>query len=47
MRQGQSLVALPDDGYTPRPCDPCAGYGSVSYVDGIVTLTGALLRVLP
>ena len=33
VRQRQSLVALPDDGYKPRRFDPRAGYGAVSYLD--------------
>ena len=33
VRQRQSFIALPDDGYTPRAYDPRAGYGAVSYVD--------------
>ena len=33
MRQHHSFVELPDDGYTPRPYDPRAGYGAMSYDD--------------
>ena len=33
VRQHHSLVELPDDDYTPRPYDPRAGYGAVTYVD--------------
>ena len=44
VRQRQSLVALPDDGYTPRPYDPRAGYGSVSYVDYAAPLGEPMTR---
>ncbi len=33
VRQRQSLVALPDDGYKPRRFDPRTGYGAPSYLD--------------
>jgi hypothetical protein len=33
VRQHHSFVALPDDGYTPRPYDPRAGFGATSYDD--------------
>ena len=33
MRQHHSFVELPDDSYTPRPYDPRAGYGAMSYDD--------------
>ena len=33
VRQHHSFVALPDDGYVPRPYDPRAGYGAMSYDD--------------
>ncbi len=44
VRQHQSLVALPDDGYTPRPYDPRAGYGAVSYVDYATPLGQPMTR---
>ena len=44
VRQRQSLVALPDDGYTPRPYDPRAGYGAVSYVDYAAPLGEPMTR---
>ena len=44
VRQHQSLVALPDDGYTPRPYDPRAGYGAVSYVDYATPLGRPMTR---
>jgi hypothetical protein len=33
VRQHHSFVELPDDGYIPRPFDPRAGYGAMSYDD--------------
>ena len=33
VRQHHSFVELPDDGYLPRPYDPRAGYGAMSYDD--------------
>ena len=33
LRQHHSFVELPDDGYIPRPYDPRAGYGAMSYDD--------------
>jgi hypothetical protein len=33
LRVHHSFVALPDDNYTPRPYDPRAGYGAVTYTD--------------
>ena len=33
MRQHHSFVELPDDAYIPRPYDPRAGYGAMSYDD--------------
>ena len=33
VRQHHSFVELPDDGYIPRPYDPRAGYGAMSYDD--------------
>ena len=44
VRQRQSLVALPDDGYTPRPYDPRAGYGAVSFVDYAAPLGEPMTR---
>ena len=44
VRQRQSLVELPDDGYTPRRYDPRAGYGAVSYVDYAAPLGEPLIR---
>ena len=44
VRQRQSLIALPDDGYTPRPYDPRAGYGAVSYVDYAAPLGEPMTR---
>ena len=44
VRQRQSLIALPDDGFTPRPHDPRAGYGAVSYVDYAAPLGEPLTR---
>ena len=44
VRQRQSLVALPDDDYAPRPYDPRAGYGAVSYADYAAPLGEPLTR---
>ena len=44
VRQRQSLIALPDDGYTPRPYDPRAGYGAVSFVDYAAPLGEPMTR---
>ncbi len=44
VRQRQSLIALPDDGYAPRPYDPRAGYGAVSYDDYAAPLGEPLTR---
>ena len=33
VRLHHSLVELPDDGYTPRPYDPRAGFWGITYVD--------------
>ena len=44
VRQRQSLIALPDDGYTPRPYDPRAGYGAVSHVDYAAPLGEPMTR---
>lgn len=44
VRQRQSFIALPDDGYTPRPYDPRAGYGAVSYVDYAAPLGEPMTR---
>ena len=44
VRQRQSFIALPDDGYTPRPYDPRAGYGAVSYDDYAARLGEPLTR---
>ena len=44
VRQRQSLIALPDDGYAPRPHDPRAGYGAVAWEDYAVPLGEPLTR---
>ena len=44
VRQRQSFIALPDGGYTPRPYDPRAGYGAVSYVDYAAPLGEPMTR---
>ena len=44
VRQRQSFIALPDDGYTPRPYDPRAGYGAVSFVDYAAPLGEPMTR---
>jgi hypothetical protein len=44
VRQRQSLIALPDDGYAPRAYDPRAGYGAVSYVDYAAALGEPMTR---
>ena len=44
VRQRQSLVALPDGGYTPRPFDPRAGYSPVSHLDYAAPLGEPLER---
>ena len=44
VRQRQSLIALPDDGYTPRPYDPRAGYGAISFVDYAAPLGEPMTR---
>ena len=44
VRQRQSLIALPDDGYTPRSYDPRAGYGAVSYEDYAAPLGEPMTR---
>ncbi len=33
VRQHHSFVELPDDGYTPRPYDPRAGFGALTWED--------------
>ena len=33
VRQHHSFVELPDDGYTPRPYDPRAGFGALAWED--------------
>ena len=44
VRQRQSLVALPDGGYTPRRFDARAGYGALSYYDYAAPLGEPLER---
>ena len=44
IRQHHSLVELPDDNYTPRPYDPRAGYGAVTYVDYAAPLGEPMTR---
>ena len=44
VRQHHSLVELPDDNYTPRPYDPRAGYGAVTYVDYAAPLGESMTR---
>ena len=44
VRQHHSLVELPDDDYTPRPYDPRAGYGTVTYVDYAAPLGEPMTR---
>ena len=44
VRQRQSLVALPDGGYVPRPFDPRAGYSPVSHFDYAAPLGEPLAR---
>ena len=44
VRQHHSLVELPDDDYTPRPYDPRAGFGAVTYVDYAAPLGEPMTR---
>ena len=42
VRQHASLVALPDDGFRPRPMDPRVGYFGVSFKDYAQPIQGSL-----
>ncbi|MCY3845899.1 MAG: zinc-dependent metalloprotease [Acidobacteria bacterium] len=44
VRQRQSLVALPDDGYAPRRFDARAGYGAIAFYDYAAPLGEPLER---
>ena len=44
VRQHHSLVALPDDGYVPRPYDPRAGFGAITYMDYAAPLGEPMTR---